>query len=131
MAAQLGADIAIRDADKAAKAAAADKAKLPEDEGLLQGGTRARSAGRYFSSRALVADKLADQPDKIKRLTASGPGRVASDIYKANKAKNIAFDTTWQEIQMTFADDRAAMERAHEIALALDMMDEDAKKPKE
>lgn len=131
MAAQLGADIAIRDADKAAKAAAADKAKMPEDAGILQGGTRARSAGRYFSSRALVADKLADQPDKIKRLTASGPGRVASDIYKANKAKNIAFDTTWQEIQMTFADDRAAMERAHEIALALDMMDEDAKKPKE
>ena len=131
MAAQLGADIAIRDADKAAKAAAADKAKLPEDAGILQKSTRARSAGRYFSSRALVADKLADQPDKIKRLTASGPGRVASDIYKANKAKNIAFDTTWQEIQMTFADDRAAMERAHEIALALDMMDEDAKKPKE
>jgi hypothetical protein len=120
MAGQLGADFAIRDADKA---------KL-KDAGILQGSTRP-SAGRYFSSRALVADKLADQPDKIKRLTASGPGRVASDIYRANKAKNIAFDTTWQEIQMTFADDRAAMERAHEIALALDMMDEDAKKPKE
>ena len=79
----------------------------------------------------MVADKLADQPDKIKRLTASGPGRVASDIYKANKAKGIEFKTTWQEIQMTFADDRASMERAHEIALALDMMDEDAKQAKE
>jgi hypothetical protein len=117
-AAQMRADIAIKEASKP---------KLPE---VLQEDTRP-SVGRYFSSRALVADKLADQPDKIKRLTASGPGRVASDIYKANKAKGIEFKTTWQEIQMTFADDRASMERAHEIALALDMMDEDAKQAKE
>jgi hypothetical protein len=119
-AAQLGADIAIREASKPKVATA----------GILQEDTRP-SVGRYFSSRALVADKLADQPDKIKRLTSSGPGRVASDIYKANKSNGIDFKSTWQEIQMTFADDRASMERAHEIALALDMMDEDAKKPKE
>lgn len=139
--AQTGADIAIRKAEQTAKAAAAAKAKLPEDTGILQESKNlpkpppkdddVPSVARYFSSRALVADKLADQPDKLKRLTASGPGRIASDIYKANKAKGIAFETTWQEIQMTFADDRPAMERAHEIALALDMMDEDAKKPKE
>jgi hypothetical protein len=117
-AAQMRADIAIKEASKP---------KLPE---VLQQDTRP-TVGRYFTSRAEVADKLADQPDKIKRLTASGPGRVASDIYKANKAKGIEFKTTWQEIQMTFADDRASMERAHEIALALDMMDEDAKQAKE
>ena len=117
-AAQMRADIAIKEASKP---------KLPE---VLQQDTRP-TVGRYFTSRAVVADKLADQPDKIKRLTASGPGRVASDIYKANKAKGIEFKTTWQEIQMTFADDRASMERAHEIALALDMMDEDAKQAKE
>lgn len=105
-------------------------ADAKKDPGILQTETRP-TVGRYFNSRAEVADKLADQPDKIKRLTASGPGRIASDIYKANKAKGIEFKTTWQEIQMTFADDRASMERAHEIALALDMMDEDAKQPKE
>lgn len=124
LSAQMGADIAIREAEQTAKP------KLPADSGIMQEETRP-TVGRYFSSRAQVADKLADQPDKLKRLTASGPGRVASDIYKANKAKGIEFKTTWQEIQMTFADDRAAMERAHEIALALDMMDEDAKQPKE
>lgn len=111
------------------KRVAADAKK---DIGILQTETPYRpTVGRYFNARAEVADKLADQPDKIKRLTASGPGRIASDIYKANKAKGIEFKTTWQEIQMTFADDRASMERAHEIALALDMMDEDAKQPKE
>jgi len=123
-----GTNIAIRkaqtaeaDAKRKADEAAAGKA------GIL-GVTPSKS---YYVERVTAAMALKDQPDKLKRLTASGPGRVGYQIYTANKAKGIPFTTTYEEIVNTFADDKDAMKKAHDVAMASAFAAHDAVNPKE
>jgi hypothetical protein len=75
--------------------------------------------------------ELSKKDDKLRRIIASGPGKIANDLYVANKSKGIPFNKTWEEITMTFAQDKEGMSRAHEVALALDMKATDQKTPKE
>jgi hypothetical protein len=79
----------------------------------------------YLLNRLEGAYLLAKKADKLSRLSASGPGKVAYDLYRANKSKGIPFSRTYEEITLTFAGDGPAMEKAHETALALDIKDRD------
>jgi hypothetical protein len=79
----------------------------------------------YLLNRLEGAYALAKKADKLSRISASGPGKVAYDLYVANKAKGIPFTRTYEEITMTFSGDMSAMEKAHETALALDIKDRD------
>lgn len=79
----------------------------------------------YLLNRLEGAYMLAKKGDKLGRVSASGPGKVAYDLYVANRAKGIPFARTYEEITLTFSGDMPAMERAHETALALDIKDRD------
>jgi hypothetical protein len=79
----------------------------------------------YLLNRLEGAYLLTKRADKLSRISASGPGKVAYDLYVANKAKGIPFGRTYEEITMTFSGDMSAMEKAHETALALDIKDRD------
>lgn len=79
----------------------------------------------YLINRFEVAYALAKKADKLSRLSASGPGKVAYDLYRANKSKGIPFSRTYEEITLTFAGDGPSMEKAHEAALALHIKDRD------
>jgi hypothetical protein len=79
----------------------------------------------YLLNRLEGAYLLAKRADKLSRVSASGPGKVAYDLYVANKAKGIPFGRTYEEITLTFAGDGPSMEKAHEAALALDIKDRD------
>ena len=79
----------------------------------------------YLLNRLEGAYTLAKKADKLSRLSASGPGKVAFDLYRANKSKGIPFSRTYEEITLTFAGDGPAMEKAHETALALHIKDRD------
>lgn len=95
------------------------------------GGDKKLSAGTYLFSRMETAFELIRKDDKLRRLVASGPGKIANDLYVANKSKGVPFNKTWDEITMTYAQDKEAMAKAHEVALALDMKANDQKTPKE
>jgi len=73
----------------------------------------------YLSERYTAALALKDKPEKLKRLTASGPGKVAYELFKANKATNAPFNKTWEQITLTFAGKPDDMKAAHEVAIAL------------
>jgi len=79
----------------------------------------------YLLNRLEGAYLLTKKADKLSRVSASGPGKVAYDLYVANKAKGIPFGRTYEEITLTFAGDGPSMEKAHEAALALDIKDRD------
>ena len=79
----------------------------------------------YLLNRLEGAYLLTKKSDKLSRVSASGPGKVAYDLYVANKAKGIPFGRTYEEITLTFAGDGPSMEKAHEAALALDIKDRD------
>jgi len=79
----------------------------------------------YLLNRLEGAYELAKKADKLSRISASGPGKVAYDLYVANKAKGLPFSRTYEEITLTFAGNMATMEVAHEAALALDIKDRD------
>jgi hypothetical protein len=89
------------------------------------------TAENYLFYRMESALELSKKEDKLRRIIASGPGKIANDLYVANKSKGIPFNKTWEEITMTFAQDKEGMSRAHEVALALDMKATDQKTPKE
>jgi len=93
--------------------------------GIKKGGPP--TAVGYFQNRAEVALELVDKRSKLDRLAFSGPGRLAKDIYMTNSADGKPFETTWQEIQLAFAGDTSKREVAHEVALALDMINRDEK----
>jgi hypothetical protein len=101
--------------------------KRKEDEAAVKG---AGILG-YYGSRVNAAMALKDQPDRLRRLTASGAGRVGYQIYAANKAKGVPFPTTYAEITNTFAGDPEAMRKAHEVAMAAAFAAHDAINPKE
>jgi hypothetical protein len=96
--------------------------------GVKQGGPPNKVT--YLQNRIETALELKAKPDKLSRLTASGAGKVANDLYRANAAKGIPFQRTWEEITMTFNGNEDAMKKAHEIAIALDMLTKDTA-PKE
>jgi hypothetical protein len=120
--------------NKAEKAAAEKKRK--EDEAAVKGkGALATppkdERGAYYIDRADAATALKDQPGKLKRLAASGAGKVGYQIYTTNKASGFAFmPVTWSEIVNTFAGDPDAMKKAHEVALAAAMVAHDSLSPK-
>lgn len=84
----------------------------------------------YYEGRINAAMKLKDQPDKLKRLASSGPGRVGLQLYTTNKAKGFPFQTTYTEIVHTFAGDKDAMTKAHDVALATAFAAHDSLNPK-
>ena len=96
--------------------------------GVKQGGPPSKVT--YLQNRIETALELKAKPDKLSRLTASGAGKVANDLYRANASKGIPFQRTWEEITMTFNGNEDAMKKAHEIAIALDMITKDTA-PKE
>jgi len=100
----------------------------PELMGVKKGGPPSKVT--YLQNRIETALELKAKPSKLDRLSASGAGKVARDIYRANVAKGVPFQRTWEEITMTFNGNEDAMRKAHEIALALDMLTTDTA-PKE
>jgi hypothetical protein len=98
--------------------------KVPEAPPGKTGGTATTPKGRqmqyvekvYEGAKELVAKK-----DKLSRVTSSGEGKLASEIYFGNKNQNKDFKKTWEEIILSFADNPTARERAHTIAMALDL----------
>ena len=123
-----GTNIAIRRAQ-----ASEAEAKKKADEAVVgkAGILGATPPKAYYAERVSSAMVLKDQPDKLKRLVASGPGRVGYQIYAANKAKGIPFSTTYDEIVNTFAGDKEAMKKAHDVAMASAFAAHDSVNPKE
>jgi hypothetical protein len=75
----------------------------------------------YFKGRFDSAKQIIDQPGKLARLTASGPGKVAADVYNANKTSGKDFKLTYETLTATYEDDKEALATAHQVALALDI----------
>jgi hypothetical protein len=88
------------------------------------------TASNYFQKRYEAANDLAQKPDKLNRLVASGAGKVVEAIYAANAKTNIPFERGWQEIALQYSNDVEKMKGAHEILLALDIASENKLKPK-
>lgn len=132
LAANMRAGMAIREGEETVEATTAAKKQMADikaagAEGAFRGPTPTKKETKetYLFNRLQSAYPLAKKADKLDRVIASGPGKVAYDLYVANKAKNIPFTKTYEEITMTFAGDRKAMEQAHNVALALDIKDSD------
>jgi uncharacterized protein len=96
-----------------------------EQFGIKKGGPP--SSVGYFQNRAEMALELVDKRNKLDRISNSGPGKLAKDIYMANSKDGKPFETTWQEIQLAFAGDPKGREAAHEVALALDIINREEK----
>lgn len=75
----------------------------------------------YFQQRFDNAKEIVDQPGKLARLVASGPGKVAADVYNANKVSGKDFKQTYDTLTATYEDDKEALATAHQVALALDI----------
>jgi len=75
----------------------------------------------YFQQRFENAKEIVDQPGRLARLTASGPGKVAADVYNANKASGKDFKLTYDTLTAAYEDDKEALASAHQVALALDI----------
>jgi hypothetical protein len=126
----MGAQMAIREGEESAEATTAAKKQMADIKAVgaqdyYRGPTPSKKETKetYLFNRLQTAYPLAKKPDKLDRVIASGPGKVAYDLYVANKAKGIPFTKTYEEITMTFAGDRKAMEQGHSVALALDIKD--------
>lgn len=90
---------------------------------------RVPSTVTYYQNRVEDAVKLTSQPDKLARLSASGAGKVARDLYKANASSGQPFLKTYEELTLTFSGDEEALKQAHTVALALDMAAKKATAP--
>ena len=88
------------------------------------------TAFRYFQQRYTNAVDLASKPDKLTRLVASGPNKTVAKIFAANASKNIPIERAWQEIALQFAGEPERMHLAHEVLLALDIQNDNIRKPK-
>jgi hypothetical protein len=84
---------------------------------------KAKPSGKtgYFQLRFDNAKEIVSQPGKLARLTASGPGKVAADVYNANKTTGKDFKLTYDTLTATYEDDKEALATAHQVALALDI----------
>jgi len=120
--------------NKAQKAAAEEKQKADEaavkGKGALGAAKSPLDQESYYEGRINAAMLLKDQPDKLKRLAASGSGRVGLQLYTTNKAKGFPFQSTFSEIVNTFAGDKEAMTKAHDVALATAFASYDSLNPK-
>jgi hypothetical protein len=130
LAANMGAELAMRGAAESAEATAAAKKQMADIKAVgaqdyFRGPkpTKVETKETYLFNRLQSAYPLAKKSDKLDRVIASGPGKVAYDLYVANKAKGVPFTKTYEEITMTFSGDRKSMEQAHNVALALDIKD--------
>jgi len=124
------ADAAIEATKRVSDVKAATKAGLG-GESLGITAKKDAAAEVYLFNRMAAAVELSKQDQKLKRLIASGPGKIANDLYVADKSKGISWNKTWSEVTMTFANDKEAMAKAHEVMLALSMKSDDQKTPKE
>jgi len=95
--------------------------------GIKKGGPP--STVGYFQNRAEAALELKDKRNKLDRLSGSGPGKVAKELWGQNAQRGVPFENTWQEIQLTFAGDQKSLELAHEVALAYDLIAKEDKAP--
>jgi hypothetical protein len=75
----------------------------------------------YLFKRVEAATSLSKRDDKLRRLTASGVGKTAQELYDRNVRDRVPFTVTYKKITEIFANDREGMMRAHEVALALDI----------
>jgi uncharacterized protein len=112
-------------AEDVRKATKAGIGVVGEQFGIKKGGPP--SSVGYFQNRAEMALELVDKRNKLDRISNSGPGKLAKDIYMANSKDGKPFETTWQEIQLAFAGDPKGREAAHEVALALDIINREEK----
>lgn len=124
------ADAAIEATKRVSDVKAATKAGLG-GETLGISAKKDPTAEVYLFNRMAAAVELSKQEQKLKRLIASGPGKIANDLYVADKSKGVSWNKTWSEITMTFANDKEAMAKAHEVMLALSMKSDDQTTPKE
>jgi len=132
LAANMRAGMAIKEGEESAEAAGSAKKTMADIKaaGAIEAfrgpktGPGQTKEG-YLLNRLEGAYLLTKRADKLSRISASGPGKVAYDLYVANKAKGIPFGRTYEEITLTFAGDGPSMEKAHEAALALDIKDRD------
>jgi len=99
----------------------------PTAFGIKKGGPP--STVGYFQNRAEAALELKDKRNKLDRLSGSGPGKVAKELWGQNAQRGVPFENTWQEIQLTFAGDQKSLELAHEVALAYDLIAKEDKAP--
>lgn len=107
-------------AEDVRKATKAGLGTVGSQFGIKKGGPP--TAVGYFQNRAEGALELVDKRAKLDRISSSGPGRLAKDVYTANAKDGKPFETTWQEIQLAFAGDPKSRDAAHEVALALDII---------
>lgn len=85
----------------------------------------------FLQERYVSATELAKKPEKVKRLTASGIGKVVSDIYNANKTAKKSLNRSWEEIVITYSGSKEELKTALDILLALDMLEDSKSRPKE
>jgi hypothetical protein len=97
------------------------KQKAREDAEDAKKKGKSGSTLEYFKGRFDSAKQIIDQPGKLARLTASGPGKVAADVYNANKTTGKDFKLTYDTLTATYEDDKEALATAHQVALALDI----------
>lgn len=91
---------------------------------------KAPSPLTYYKDRIDESTQLAGKKDKLARLTASGAGKVAADMYRANMAAGQPFQKTYEELTLAYAGDPDGMRTVHNVAIALDMASKDARTPK-
>lgn len=129
VAANIRAEMAAVQGAEAAETAAAAKKTMTDIEkaGALdtfRGPEKVRETKQsYLLNRLDTAYSLVKKPSKLDRVISSGPGKVAYDLYVANKATGKPFSKTYEMLTIEFAGDRSLMEQAHAVALALDIKD--------
>jgi hypothetical protein len=79
------------------------------------------SRTKYLMQRHSAARALLLKPQKLKRLTRSGIGKLTRELYIANKNANKPINESWDTLALTYATFPADMQTAHEILLALDI----------
>ena len=75
----------------------------------------------YLFKRVEAATSLSKRDDKLRRLTSSGAGKTAQELYDRNLRDVVPFTVTYAKITEIFKNDRDGMMKAHEVALALDI----------
>ena len=94
-------------------------------------GYREPSKVTYLTNRIQEAQEYLEKPLQLRRLTLSGVGKVASDLFKSNLVAKRNVSASWEELAMTYAGNEKDMQKAHSILLALDMQEKAKATPKE
>ena len=124
---ELGAEVPMSDSERAdlirrsQKIREDAKRKQKEIDDAADAKKKPKGKTGYFQQRFDNAKEIVSQPGKLARLIASGPGKVAADVYNANKANGKDFKLTYDTLTATYEDDKEALATAHQVALALDI----------